>query len=90
MTAGAECYYYVRMRTDTRDYEVLASTHAGNPKLVEWLNRRLKSMDELARKAREDVDVRWAQGRAQELLEIIEGLEGAAEILRKADDRAST
>ena len=77
------------MRTDTTDYEVLASVHRGNPKLVEWLERRLKSTEDTARKARDEVDVRWAQGRAQELIELLEALEGAADILRKADERAS-
>ncbi len=77
------------MRTNTEDYTMLASVHAGSPKLVEWLKRRLESMDDIARKAREEVDVRWAQGRARELIELIEQLEGAADILRKADDKAS-
>lgn len=63
--------------------------HVGNPKLAEWLRDRLKSTDEVARMAKDEVDVRWAQGRAQELIELIEALEGAANILRKADDRAS-
>jgi len=63
--------------------------HLGNPKLVEWLKRRLKSTDDIARNAKDEVDVRWAQGRAQELLELIEALEGAVNVLRKADERAS-
>lgn len=77
------------MRDNIEDYEMLASVHAGNPKLVEWLKRRLESATQDAVMAKGEVDVRWAQGRAQELNEIVSALEGAVEILRKADDRAS-
>lgn len=90
MTIGAHAYYYARMRTDSKDYEVLASAHLNNPKLVEWFKRRLAVTEDTTRKGRDEVDVRWAQGRAQELIEIIEALEGATNILRKVDDRASS
>lgn len=68
---------------------MLANVHLNNPKLIEWLKGRLKATEETTRKGRDEVDVRWAQGRAQELIDIIGYLEGAADILRKADDRAS-
>lgn len=77
------------MRDNIEDYEMLASAHLGNPKLVEWFKRRLASATQDAIKAKGEVEVRWAQGRAQELDEIVTALEGAVEILRKADDRAS-
>ena len=68
---------------------MLASVHLNNPKLTEWLKGRLKATEETTRKGRDEVDVRWAQGRAQELTDIIGYLEGAADILRKAEDRTS-
>lgn len=68
---------------------MLAQLHLNNPKFTEWLKGRLESATTIACSAKGEVDVRWAQGRTQELSEVIGLLEDSAEILRKADDRAS-
>jgi hypothetical protein len=68
---------------------MLAQLHLNNPKFTEWLKGRLESATTIACTAKGKVDVRWAQGRTKELNEIVKLLEGSADILRKADDRAS-
>lgn len=77
------------MKNTYEDYEAFAVLNVNNPRFVEWLKRRLKATETTIRTGRDEVDVRWAQGRAQEIADMIEAIEGAAEILRKADERAS-
>lgn len=59
------------------------------PKFVEWLESRLTRHRDEALSARDEIDVRLAQGRGQELANIIKLMKDANETLRKAESRSS-
>jgi hypothetical protein len=54
------------------------------PHFVEWLRNRLDKYRDDAIMQRDDIAVRIAQGRGQELKEIVELLDRASTLLRKA------
>jgi ATP-dependent protease HslVU (ClpYQ) peptidase subunit len=73
------------MKLDKTVLEALARLKSAEPKLIEWLNSRLESHTVQLVNQKDEVGVRWAQGRVQETAEIIQLINNAAEILRKAD-----
>jgi hypothetical protein len=77
------------MKVDIPTLEVLASVHLHQPKFVEWLESRLARHRDEALSARDEIDVRLAQGRGQELANIIKLMKDANETLRKAESRSS-
>lgn len=73
------------MKTDKRVTEALARVNVNEPRLLEWLKDRLERHQDQMGSLKDDVEVRWAQGRVQETKSLIKSIESAAEILRKAD-----
>lgn len=71
------------MKMDKRVTESLARVNGTEPHLLEWLRDRLKRHQDHVVHERDDVAVRWAQGRTQELTDLIKAFEGAANDLRK-------
>jgi hypothetical protein len=72
------------MKLDQQAIESLARIKIQEPRFVEWLQSRLEKCRDDAVMQRDDVPIRWAQGRAQELRDILEAVNSAADILRKA------
>ena len=66
------------MRLDRKDLETLARVHAGNRDFVELLKARLQKHHVDVVMQKDEVPLRWAQGRAHELSELITALETAA------------
>lgn len=73
------------MRVATEYLEALARLSVNEPRVIEWLSSRLEQHTIQLVSQKDDVAVRWAQGRIQECSEIIAIIKDAAEILRKAD-----
>lgn len=72
------------MRIEQQVLEALARVQASEPHLVAWLETRLNHQMSNMVKQSDEIAVRWAQGRSQELQELLDNLQGAANILRKA------
>jgi hypothetical protein len=77
------------MSTDIRVTEALARANASEPLIAEWLQNRLEQHQKATMTLTDEVAVRWAQGRAQELAALLKELGSAAETLRKVDSKAS-
>jgi hypothetical protein len=77
------------MQPDVRQLEALARIKVQEPDFVDWLERRLKEHLAAMRRQRDDVDVRWAQGRTQEIEEILSFVNDAQNFLAKASQPAS-
>lgn len=77
------------MQPDVRQLEALARIKVQEPDFVDWLERRLKEHLAAMRRQRDDVDVRWAQGRTQEIEEILSFVNDAQNFLVKASQPAS-
>lgn len=73
------------MRTDQRVLEALARVKMNEPLLLEWLKSRMELNISALVNQKDDVSVRWAQGRIQECQELLELFGDAEKILRKAD-----
>jgi len=69
------------LRTDKKTLEVLARVHAGNREFVAWMKTRLQEHHVDVGQQRDEVSLRWAQGRVQELTDLIEALEKSSELL---------
>lgn len=63
--------------------EALARLSRQEPQVVKWLQERLGQAGKAAVYERDDVLSRWAQGRAQELGDILAELQQAAENVNK-------
>lgn len=72
------------MRPDRRDLDALARANAGNKDFVAYLRKRRNEYHVDVGQQRDEISLRWAQGRLQELNDLIEALETAAELLEKA------
>lgn len=72
-------------KVDRKYLEVLARVKAQEPALVEFLQARLHSHVGQTIAQNDDVSLRWAQGRAQEVTDLLQLLDQAAEALRTAD-----
>jgi hypothetical protein len=72
------------MRPDRKDLEALARAKSGNKDLAAYLKKRRTEYHVDVGQQRDEVTLRWAQGRLQELNDLIEALETAAELLEKA------
>lgn len=72
------------MKIETPVLQSLARINANEPKFVEWLQSKVNQYGVDGLRQRDDVTLRNIQGRGQELLEIVELLKTANEILRKA------
>ena len=71
------------MKTDIRVTEALARLKVTEPHIMEWLKGRLARHQHQMETQKDEVAVRWAQGRAQELKDQIKELESAADTLGK-------
>lgn len=72
------------MKIDSKILESLARLKTQEPNFAKWLEDRLEKCRDDAVMQRDDVSTRWAQGRAQELRDILEAINSAADVLRKA------
>lgn len=72
------------MKLETKVLESLARLKTQEPNFTRWLENRLEKCRDDAVMQRDDVSTRWAQGRAQELRDILEAINSAADVLRKA------
>lgn len=72
------------MRLTPKDLDSLARVNAGSKDFVALLKRRRDGYHVDVGQQRDEVALRWAQGRLQELNDLIEALETAAELLEKA------
>ena len=72
------------MKLDPQTSEALARVYVQEPKFVEWLQSRFTKNCQDAAKLRDDIDVRQAQGRAQESEDILNMMKRTTEPLRKA------
>jgi hypothetical protein len=72
------------MKLDPKVLESLARLKTQEPNFIKWLEGRLEKCRDDAVMQRDDVSTRWAQGRAQELRDLLEAVNSAAEVLRKA------
>lgn len=72
------------MQVDQHILESIARINVHEPHFVEWLRNRLDKYRDDAIMQRDDIAVRIAQGRGQELKEIVELLDRASTLLRKA------
>lgn len=69
------------MARDRKTTELLARVKSGNPDFVALLKAQLHEYHVDVVKQRDETSLRWAQGRAQELADLIDALENAAELL---------
>lgn len=69
---------------DTQVLESLARIQAQEPHFVKWLDGRLAEYHNDAIMQRDDVAMRWAQGRGQEAKDLLDMLRNASSFLRKA------
>jgi hypothetical protein len=72
------------VQVDQHILESIARINVHEPHFVEWLRNRLDKYRDDAIMQRDDIAVRIAQGRGQELKEIVELLDRASTLLRKA------
>jgi len=66
------------MKMDKRATAALARISASEPHFLEWLQDRLVQHQNQMVTQMDEVAVRWAQGRAQEVKDIIRDFEDAA------------
>lgn len=71
-------------RLDRKDLFTFARTNAGDKDFVACLKKRRDEYHVDVGQQRDEIALRWAQGRVQELNDLIEALETAAELLEKA------
>lgn len=69
------------MAQDRKITETFARVNAGNPDFVALLKARLQEYHVDVVKQRDETSLRWAQGRAQELSDLIASLETASALL---------
>lgn len=69
------------MRQSRQNLEMLARVNSGSKDFVVWLKARRAEYHVDVGQQRDDVSLRWAQGRLQELDEQIDLLEKAAGLL---------
>lgn len=68
----------------TQVLEACARLQASEPRFMEYLETRLQDYHSDMVKQQDEVLMRWAQGRAQELEDLIKLLKQSPEYLRKA------
>ena len=73
------------MQATTKQLEACARLNAQEPGFLEFLEARLEDTRSNAVMQRDEVSMRWAQGRAQELVELIKLVTTAQDLLRKVD-----
>jgi len=69
------------MKMDRRVTESLARVNASEPHLTEWLKSRLERHQDQMESMKDDVSVRWAQGRVQEIKAIMKAISTASDNL---------
>ena len=67
------------MSTDNKFLDSLARVAASEPNFILWLELRLSDYLSQTSAQRDDVSLRWAQGRAQECEQILAALRAAKE-----------
>jgi hypothetical protein len=72
------------MKIDIKVVEALARLKSSEPVFIEWLQERLNKHHKDITTMEKEVHVRWSQGRAQELSDLIDNIKGANDIIRKA------
>lgn len=73
------------MKIETPVLEALARLKSSEPRLVEWLEQRAQRHIIQMVNQTDDVAMRMAQGRVQEVTEILDIIKDAGNILRKVD-----
>lgn len=77
------------MQVNVRHLEACARIGIGEKEFLDLLRARLERYRSDAVKQRDEIPLRWAQGRAQEVEELINLIENAPEHLRKAQNSTS-
>jgi hypothetical protein len=77
------------MTKDPQILAMLARIQASEPNFTPWLQSYMDEEWKKARKARELIDVHWAQGRAQAGEQLISTLKSAFDTLRRVQQTAS-
>lgn len=72
------------MNVNTDELEILARVNFSEPKFVDFLEKRLTIYSDAAILQQDEVALRWVQGRAQEVRDLLILLKNASETLRKA------
>ena len=71
------------LKPDQSVLEALARIGVQEPKFIEWMRGRLNVVTNVTIQERDDTTLRMAQGRAQELADILAFIQQAPELLNK-------